>query len=134
MKLKKDFEQPRDDNGDIESAIECTEPNGNSDDTVVIYMGLEQLNSMADELNKRLSKETNINVVSKVSYQSSDVVSGNTRFFSKIKKEDLPESPAVIILGNHTQIPGTKNVLTKERYPISKKIKSFIKQPFLNLF
>ena len=105
-----------------------------NNDTVVIYMGLEQLNAMAQELNQKLSKETNINVVSKVSYQASDVLSGNTRFFSKIKKEDLPESPAVIILGNHTQIPGTQNVLAKEKYPISRKVKNFIKQPFLNLF
>lgn len=105
-----------------------------NDDTVVIYMGLEQLGDMATELNKKLSKETNINVVSKVSYKDSNVISGNTRFFSKINKDELPASPAVIILGNHTQIPGKQTLSSERKYPISKKIKSFIRQPFLNLF
>ncbi|MBL4559479.1 MAG: uroporphyrinogen-III C-methyltransferase [Bacteroidales bacterium] len=105
-----------------------------NDDTVVIYMGLEHLKDMADELHRRLSKETNINVISKVSYKDSDVISGNTKFFSKIKNSELPASPAVIVLGNHTQIPGKSERSEKGKIAISTRIKSFIKQPFLNLF
>lgn len=105
-----------------------------NDDTVVIYMGLEHLKDMADELHQKLSKETNINVISKVSYKDSDVISGNTKFFSKIKNNELPASPAVIVLGNHTQIPGKPERSEKGKIAISTRIKSFIKQPFLNLF
>ncbi|WP_372750940.1 uroporphyrinogen-III C-methyltransferase [Labilibaculum sp.] len=105
-----------------------------NDDTVVIYMGFEQLNEMASELNRRLSKETNINVVSKASYITSQVVSGNTRFFSTIDINELPESPAVIILGNHTQIPDSEKNHANKSYSISKRIRNLIKQPFLNLF
>jgi len=105
-----------------------------NDDTVVIYMGLEHLKDMAGELNRSLTKETNINVISKVSYKNSDVLSGNTKFFSGITENDLPESPAVIILGNHTQIPGMQNISAKGKYSISKRIRSFMRQPFLNLF
>ena len=105
-----------------------------NDDTVVIYMGLDHLKNMAFELNRRLSKETNINVVSKVSYQNSDVLSGNTQFFSKIDKADLPASPAVIILGNHTEIPSINGKAEQESVPVSKKILQLLKQPFLNIF
>ena len=105
-----------------------------NDDTVVIYMGLEHLKGMADELHKKLSKETNINVISKVSYKDSVAISGNTKFFSKIKTNELPPSPAVIVLGNHTQIPGTTKQSEKEKSSLSTRIKNFIKQPFLNLF
>ncbi|MPQ46090.1 uroporphyrinogen-III C-methyltransferase [Marinifilum sp. N1E240] len=103
-----------------------------NNDTVVIYMGLERLNEMASELNQKLSKETHINVVSKVSYQDSAVLSGNTSFFSRIEKSELPASPAVIILGNHTQIPG--KITDRNTNSISQRFKSLIKQPFLNLF
>lgn len=105
-----------------------------NDDTVIIYMGLEHLKDMAEELNQSLSKETNINVISKISYKNSNVLSGNTMFFSKIEKKDLPESPAVIILGNHTQIPRRKSIPEEEKYLLSKRMRSFIRQPFLNLF
>jgi len=105
-----------------------------NDDTVVIYMGLEHLKDMADELHQKLSKETNINVISKVSYKDSDVISGNTKFFSKIKNSELPASPAVIVLGNHTQIPEKAEQRENGKIAISTRIKSFIKQPFLNLF
>ncbi|BAX79184.1 uroporphyrinogen-III C-methyltransferase [Labilibaculum antarcticum] len=105
-----------------------------NDDTVVIYMGLEHLKGMADELHRRLSKETNINVISKVSYKDSDVISGNTKFFSKIKNHELPASPAVIVLGNHTQIPRKSESSEKGKVAISTRIKSFARQAFLNLF
>jgi uroporphyrin-III C-methyltransferase len=105
-----------------------------NDDTVVIYMGLEHLKDMADELHRRLSKETNINVISKVSYKDSDVISGNTKVFSKIKNHELPASPAVIVLGNHTQIPGRPEQGEKGKVTISTRIKNFTRQTFLNLF
>jgi len=105
-----------------------------NNDSVVIYMGLEHLRDMALELNKRLSTDTNINVISKVSYKESKVLSGNTKFFAKISEDDLPESPAVIILGNHTKIPRAENAHVQEKTPISRKIKNLLKQPFLNLF
>lgn len=105
-----------------------------NNDTVVIYMGLELLKTMADELHRKLSKETNINVISKVSYKNSTTISGNTKFFSKIKNSELPDSPAVIVLGNHTQIPGKSEQTNKGKVAISTRIKSFIKQPFLNFF
>ncbi|MDM8160472.1 uroporphyrinogen-III C-methyltransferase [Labilibaculum sp. K2S] len=105
-----------------------------NDDTVVIYMGLEHLKDMANELHKKLSKETNINVISKVSYTDSDAISGNTKFFSQIKNSELPASPAVIVLGNHTQIPGSREVSLRGKVAVSSRIKNFIRQPFLNLF
>lgn len=105
-----------------------------NDDTVVIYMGLEHLKSMAGELHQKLSKETNINVISKVSYQDSDVVSGNTKFFSRINNSELPASPALIVLGNHSQIPGREKQREKGKVAISSQMKRLIRQAFLNLF
>lgn len=105
-----------------------------SDDTVVIYMGLEHLPEMATELNAKLSRDTNINVVSRVSYKNSEVLSGNTKFFSDLNVNNLPPAPAVIILGNHTQIPQPKQNESVQRKPIAQNIRKLIKQPFLNLF
>ncbi|RUT73454.1 uroporphyrinogen-III C-methyltransferase [Ancylomarina longa] len=101
-------------------------------DTVVIYMGLEKLKEVSSELKQRLSKETNINVVSKVSYKKSKVLSGNTKFFSRIETVDLPDSPAVIIIGNHTKIPENKMLENKIAATFSHRLKSLVRQPFLN--
>jgi uroporphyrin-III C-methyltransferase len=105
-----------------------------NNDTVVIYMGLEKLNKMAAELNQRLSKETHINVVSKVSYGDSEILSGNTQFFSTIEASELPVSPAVIILGNHTQVPAKKPKHRIDKASIKSKFKKLITQSFLIIF
>lgn len=105
-----------------------------NNDTVVIYMGLERLSEMAFELNQKLSKETNINVISKVSYTDSDILSGNTKFFSKIDPSDLPASPAVIILGNHTKVPEKRTSRRTDKKSIKSRVRKLLAQPFLNLF
>lgn len=105
-----------------------------NDDTVVIYMGLDRLKELSVELNRKLSKETNINVVSRVSYNNSSNLSGNTRFFSSIDKSKLPDSPAVIILGNHTQVISQNKRKEDNRNSIKYRLKNLITQPLLNMF
>lgn len=105
-----------------------------NDDTVVIYMGLEQLKPIAKELNSKLSKETNINVLSKISYPNAKQLSGNTQFFSKIKDDELPESPALIVLGNHSTSLNQQVTFNKKKKPVSQKIKQLFQKSYLNIW